>query len=223
MIDEELLKRIISTNLKSLMGEKCVSEISIGDETGISQSAVNRIKNGLVCPTLFQTIKIADFFKITIEQLMTIPNQDAFTEKYIPVIDSNDFIKKGETNIQGFYPASEPVANSVGFKFGSSFSCSVLNKETIVLVRKLAKHIPNGSTLLFIDKEKYKIGNYQNGYVKPIDDLLNSIEINKIRIVGAVVKIETTYIKEKSLINKIKESIGTKKLTIILENRLSFS
>lgn len=223
--DEEGLKKAFSNALKSLMSEGGVSESTLSQETGISQSAVNRIKNGVVSPTLFQAIKIADFFKLSIDKLLVKANPDDENDdnKYIPIINSDDILAKGNKNIQGFFQSNDEMRNSIGLKYGKSFSCGLLNKDTVFIVRKINKFIPHGTTLLFLDNKKFKIGNYSNGKVKPIDNLLTSFDINKINIIGTIIKMETNYIKEKSTIEKIIDSIGHNKLNQIIESRLAFS
>lgn len=219
--DEEGLKKLFSAALKKFMSDGGISESTISQETGISQSAVNRIKNGAVSPTLFQAIKIADFFKLSVDKFLLKANgNDNNDNKYIPIINSDDILNKGTKNIQGFFPSNDEMQNSIGFKYGKSFSCGLVNKDTVVIVRKVSKYIPNGTMLLFIENKKYKIGNYSNGKIKPIDNLLNSFNPENVKIVGSIIKIETNYIEEKTLVEKIIDSIGRKKLFQIIESRL---
>jgi transcriptional regulator with XRE-family HTH domain len=227
MIDDKKLKTIISEKLRNLMEKRGESEISISHGTGISQSAVNRIKNGLVCPSLFQTIKITDYFNITLQEFINenkIANKEN-DEKYIPVINSSDLIKNGEKNIEGFAILDNTTyVNVIGFKFDNSFSCKLLNKDAIIIARSITiNSVTNGNTLLFIDKDNYKIGNYINGVIKPIDNFAQSFDIKQIRIIGMVVKIENKYIRNKSIIQKIIDKMGEKKLNSFIEKSLAFT
>jgi transcriptional regulator with XRE-family HTH domain len=224
-LDEERVKLLVSTNLKDLMLKEGVSEVLLSEKTEISQSAINRIKNGSVCPSLAQITKLADFFSIGIDNLLVEKsNKNSFPEKktFIPIIDSINFIKEGSKDIQGFIGSNESFNNTIGFKYDSSFSCSILKKDTVIVTKKIEKNekIMDGNTVLFIDKDSYKIGTFIKGSIKTIDNLFESYQLKDVKLIGVVLKIETNYIKNKDIISQIIQKMGAENLTSILNNTL---
>ncbi len=215
--NEETLKSIFSYNLKRLMEEQKKIEITVSSDTKISQSAINRIKNGQVTPTLYQAIKLADFFMKPLEEFIKpLPtNIDNNNDKirYAPVLNSHILLKEGRRVISGFIDMDDNVATEA-FKFDESFSCGVLNPLSIFIVRKNEGKFTNGTMVLFSQKEKYKIGTIHNKNIIPVDDMSTTVNLSEesVSVIGEILKIETSYIKEKTAIEKIISCLGRDKL-----------
>ena len=87
-IDEKELKLLFSANIKKLLTQSGISEPELSTATGISQSAINRIKHGSVCPSLSQVLKISNFFKVDIEDMIKETEEKDYTNgNYIPIIN----------------------------------------------------------------------------------------------------------------------------------------
>lgn len=207
--NETELKNLFSENLKKLMEMKSISEILLSEKTGISQSAINRLKNGAVSPSFYQAMKLAEFFNLDVNELLKKEKKIVTNEKFIPVISAHDFLNEKKT-VQGFIAADEAIIDTVGFKTDQSFSCNFLKKDTIVIVKKIENKnkVNDTTTVLFVDGNTYKIGTVSDKKVRPIDDLMKLYDINKIQLIGTVIRMDTNYIREKSLVEKIMGNIG---------------
>ena len=61
---------IFSENLTNLMLERDISNASLGKELGVSHESVRQWKTGKMFPTIDKAIKLADFFGVTLDDLL---------------------------------------------------------------------------------------------------------------------------------------------------------
>lgn len=70
------LNNKVAVRLKSLREEKNISQLALAKSIGLSNSAYSRIENGEVQITLNILEKIAEEFKISINEIMNFPNSN---------------------------------------------------------------------------------------------------------------------------------------------------
>ncbi|CZI17292.1 helix-turn-helix transcriptional regulator [Legionella pneumophila serogroup 1] len=213
IISEEQLKHRFSLNMRQLMATRAVSENELSKTTEISQSAINRIKNGQVCPSLYQAIAIAEALGNKLEDFINISAEDIKESNYIAVISTSNLTEPDQTKVLGFIENNNDwKKNTVGFKVDRNFDCKILNNESIVIasIDSLSTY-QDGDTVLFLFNKKYMIGTMHQGFIKPIDNLLLKIDVKNASMVGKVMNIETKYIKDKNTVVSILEkfNLGT--------------
>ncbi|HAT8124905.1 TPA: helix-turn-helix domain-containing protein [Legionella pneumophila] len=213
IISEEQLKHRFSLNMRQLMATRAVSENELSKTTEISQSAINRIKNGQVCPSLYQAIAIAEALGNKLEDFIDISAEDIKESNYIAVISTSNLTEPDQTKVLGFIENDNDwKKNTVGFKVDRNFDCKILNNESIVIasIDSLSTY-QDGDTVLFLFNKKYMIGTMHQGFIKPIDNLLLKIDLKNASMVGKVMNIETKYIKDKNTVVSILEkfNLGT--------------
>ncbi|HAT2000686.1 helix-turn-helix domain-containing protein [Legionella pneumophila] len=213
IISEEQLKHRFSLNMRQLMATRAVSENELSKTTEISQSAINRIKNGQVCPSLYQAIAIAEALGNKLEDFINISAEDIKESNYIAVISTSNLTEPDQTKVLGFIENDNDwKKNTVGFKVDRNFDCKILNNESIVIasIDSLSTY-QDGDTVLFLFNKKYMIGTMHQGFIKPIDNLLLKIDVKNASMVGKVMNIETKYIKDKNTVVSILEkfNLGT--------------
>ncbi|HGO6706869.1 TPA: helix-turn-helix domain-containing protein [Legionella pneumophila] len=213
IISEEQLKHRFSSNMRQLMATRAVSENELSKTTEISQSAINRIKNGQVCPSLYQAIAIAEALGNKLEDFIDISAEDINESNYIAVISTSNLTEPNQTKVLGFIENDNDwKKNTVGFKVDRNFDCKILNNESIVIasIDSLSTY-QDGDTVLFLFNKKYMIGTMHQGFIKPIDNLLLKIDVKNASMVGKVMNIETKYIKDKNTVVSILEkfNLGT--------------
>ncbi|KTC76522.1 helix-turn-helix domain-containing protein [Legionella brunensis] len=213
IISEEQLKHRFSSNMRQLMATRAVSENELSKTTEISQSAINRIKNGQVCPSLYQAIAIAEALGNKLEDFIDISAEDINESNYIAVISTSNLTEPDQTKVLGFIENDNDwKKNTVGFKVDRNFDCKILNNESIVIasIDSLSTY-QDGDTVLFLFNKKYMIGTMHQGFIKPIDNLLLKIDVKNASMVGKVMNIETKYIKDKNTVVSILEkfNLGT--------------
>jgi transcriptional regulator with XRE-family HTH domain len=212
IISEEQLKQRFSSNMRQLMAARVVSENELSTITEISQSAINRIKNGQVCPSLHQAIAIAEALGNKIENFIDILEEDSKKCNYIAVISTSNLTETEQTKILGFIENDNDwKKNTIGFKVDRNFDCKILNNESIVIASIDGSTYQDGDTVLFLFNKKYMVGTMHQGFIKPIDNLLLKIDIKNASMVGKVTSIETKYIKDKNTVVSILEkfNLGT--------------
>lgn len=222
IISEEEIKYRFSHHMRKAMDKKSISENELSKITLISQSAINRIRNGHVSPSLYQSLIIAHALENRLEELIgevsEIKIQSDLT--YIPVINSNNLLENEPARILGFIEDSKAYKNNVvGFKVNKSFDCKLLNSESIVIsLIESGQIYGDGDTVLFLYNKKYMIGTFHQGFIKPIDNLVMKISLKNSILLGKVMNIETKYIKDKNLVSIILEKFNTSHFTDILNN-----
>src|SRR5258708_29371897 len=201
IISEEQLKQRFSSNMRQLMASTSVSENELSKTTEISQSAINRIKNGQVCPSLYQAIAIAEALGNRIEDFIDASKEDKKLN-YIAVISTSNLVETEQTKILGFIENNNDwKKNTIAFKVDRNFNCKLLNNESIVVASiNEPSTYQDGDTILFLFNKKYMIGTIHQGCIKPIDNLLIKIDVKNTSIVGKVINIETKYIKDKNTV-----------------------
>ncbi|WP_131795919.1 helix-turn-helix transcriptional regulator [Fluoribacter gormanii] len=222
IISEEQIKRRFSSNMRRLMANKAISENELSKITEISQSAINRIKNGQVCPSLYQATIIANALESRIEDLVVdIPDEDLLVDSnYIPVIYANNLLINEQTKILGFVENNMSwKTNTLGFKVDKTFDCKILNNDSIVM-SSIDDDLSyqDGDTILFLFNKKYMIGTIHQGSIKPIDNLLMKIDLKKSSIIGRVISIETKYIKDKHTVLSILEKYNVNSISNIINS-----
>src|SRR5665648_1206358 len=124
---------IYAQNLKYLIMKRGIGEMGLSEKTNISQAAINRIKNGAVCPTIYQSLRLADHFMIDVNDFLKLrENKDLKKDKdkYIPVIAALPLLKNGTKLIAGFYLAPKSM-DAIAIKTDSAFACAGLTKDAI--------------------------------------------------------------------------------------------
>lgn len=216
-ITEKQFKKNISTNLKTMMSLNQVSESKLSSVTSISQSAINRIKNGAVCPSLFQAIVIADALSVPLEDIYRAPCDQSYNADYIAIISARSFLIEDKPQILGLIKnKNEWQDEMLGIKVDDSFDCKILNNESIIIFSRERKLYKNGDNLLVFKDGKYVVGSMQNNVIKPIDDLSITISPDQTCILGTITAIETTYIDDKQKIKEVIKSYSSKFLTSFL-------
>ena len=218
MISEELIKFVLSVNLRKVMTERKVTELMLANETEISQSAINRIKNGQVCPSLHQALLIASALNTTIDELISgTLDEQSNTSSYIPILNSTDLINKGEKNIIGYCTNDAPNTEAIiAFKCDDSFSSNALNENSVIIIRVSKKQISKGS-ILFTSNKKYMIGNLQDKIVRSLDNLQQTFSTEHIHVIGQILKIETAFIKETCDVGKFDSILKNAPITNTLD------
>jgi len=222
IISEEQLKYKFSLNMRRLMADKAISENELSKITEISQSAINRIKNGQVCPSLYQATIIANALKNKIQDFIVdiLDENIEVDSDYIPVISTNNLLGNEKTKILGFVENNMNFkTNILGFKVDKNFDCKILNNDSIVMSSiddNLAYQ--DGDTILFLFNKKYMIGTIHQGSIKPIDNLVIKIDLKNSSIVGRVISIETKYIKDKHAVLSILEKFNVNNLSNIVSS-----
>ena len=204
------------------MATKAIGENELSKITEISQSAINRIKNGQTCPSLYQATIISNALGHKIEDFV-VDTQEATLEvdsNYIPVISTNNLLKTEQTKVLGFIENNMNwKTNTLGFKVDKTFDCKILNDESIVMSSiEDNQSYHDGDTILFLFKKKYMIGTIHQGSIKPIDNLLMKIDLEHSSIVGRVVSIETKYIKDKNAVASILEKFNINSISNIVSS-----
>ncbi|HGU7288869.1 TPA: helix-turn-helix transcriptional regulator [Legionella pneumophila] len=222
IISEEQLKHRFSSNMRRLMAGKAISENELSKITEISQSAINRIKNGQVCPSLYQATIIANALENKIEDFVVdiLDENLEVDSNYIPVISTNNLLGNEQTKILGFVENNMNWrTNTLGFKVDKTFDCKILNNDSIVIssIDDKLSYI-DGDTILFLFNKKYMIGTIHQGSIKPIDNLVMKIDLKNSSIVGRVISIETKYIKDKHTVLSILEKFNVNSLSNIVSS-----
>lgn len=222
IISEEQLKHRFSLNMRRLMAGKAISENELSKITEISQSAINRIKNGQVCPSLYQATIIANALENKIEDFVVdiLDENLEVDSNYIPVISTNNLLGNEQTKILGFIENNMNWKTStLGFKVDKTFDCKILNNDSIVIssIDDNLSYI-DGDTILFLFNKKYMIGTIHQGSIKPIDNLVMKIDLKNSSIVGRVISIETKYIKDKHTVLSILEKFNVNSLSNIVSS-----
>ncbi|HAT1987782.1 TPA: helix-turn-helix domain-containing protein [Legionella pneumophila] len=220
IISEEQLKHRFSSNMRQLMATRAVSENELSKTTEISQSAINRIKNGQVCPSLYQAIAIAEALGNKLEDFIDISAEDIKESNYIAVISTSNLTEPDQTKVLGFIENDNDwKKNTVGFKVDRNFDCKILNNESIVIasIDSLSTY-QDGDTVLFLFNKKYMIGTMHQGFIKPIDNLLLKIDVKNASMVGKVMNIETKYIKDKNTVVSILEKFNLSTLSNLISS-----
>ena len=212
IISEEQLKQRFSSTMRQLMATRVISENELSAATEISQSAINRIKNGQVCPSLYQAMVIAEALGNKVENFIDISEGDSKECNYIAVISTSNLAEAEQTKILGFIENDNDwKKNTIGFKVDRNFDCKILSNESIVIASLDGSTYQDGDTVLFLFNKKYMVGTIHQGFIKPIDNLLLKIDVKTASMVGKVTSIETKYIKDKNIVVSILEkfNLGT--------------
>ena len=219
IISEEQLKRSYSLNMRQFMVNSSVGENDLSKLTEISQSAINRIKNGHVCPSLYQAVLIAEALGNTIGNFITEPKE--VYRNYLPVINTIDLLKNKKASIIGFIDNTESWKNNVlGFKVDNTFNCKIVSNDSVIIssIEDDNKSFDTGDTVLFISDKKYMIVTIQSGFIKPIDNLSIKMNLLETSVIGKVLSIETKYIKDKSAVATILEKFNTNNIRGAIES-----
>lgn len=208
VFDDTQFKNSFADKMKELMKTHKISEDLLSMKTSISQSAINRIKNGMVCPSIAQAVTIAKLFDLELSDFLQdvddFYNPDS-AHQYVPVVNTEKLTRYSDKEFSGFFKTG--AKNAIAFKFDKSFDCEVLSKDSIILVEKI-KSLSNGDMILFNKDGKNMIGNYLDKKIRPIHDLKTQFNITELNLLGRVISIETIYIKNPTLIEKIINAIG---------------
>lgn len=218
-MNEEQIKKTISLNMISIMRKDSLTESGISEATGISQAAINRIKNGNVCASIYQIYLIAEALKVEIDDL--IGKKDDNTgdgeKKYLPVFSSADAMND-KSEIKGFAENQDLNQNTdmFGLRVDKSFASNLLTQGSVVIIQKQFSLKP-GDTVLFISDSAYQIGIFRDNCITSMDNLFSKTPLDQINLIGQVVKIQKEYVKSKSLVEKLVEAAGEKELIRIFK------
>ena len=203
--------------MRHRMAKKFMSELDVKKTTGISRAAVNRIRNGLVCPSLYQAVIIANALDCSVNDLVTESFEDNLIKEndYTAVIFIKDLLNS-EQKVLGFIENHNKwKVNAVGFKVDQTFNCKILNTDNVVVCSIENELIDDGDTVLFCFNKKHMIGTIQNKFIKSLDNLSMIIDVNEVNIIGKVISIEAKYIKDKETVNTMLKNMTTNPLNFI--------
>ena len=211
---ESEIKEIFSRTLIALMKKNSMTEKKICEVTGISQAAINRIKNGHVCPNIHQAYLISKIFGLTIDDLTNDKRKKR--SNYLPVLD----LKNSNTkNIFGCIEINESEYSSedtFAIYIDKEFKSTLLPEGSIVVIER-CKNFNNGDTVLFKSDNLYKAGVIRNNSIFMIDDLKINYSFENTIIIGKVLKIQREFVKSKDVISQMKNSINKRLLDNIFD------
>lgn len=207
-MNEEQIKKSISSNMMAIMKNDSLTESDISNATGISQAAINRIKNGNVCASIYQIFLIAKALRVDINELIGNKSEGNQNKDYVPVFDANKSLDD-QPEIKGLTedPVPGQCEERIGLVVDKSFTSNLLSQGSVVIIQK-QYDLKNGDTVLFKKNNGYRIGIFRDNSIASMDNLFSKIPINQISLVGQVVKIQKEYVKSKSMLQKLMEAKG---------------
>lgn len=149
---------IFTENLTNLMADSDLSNKALATIIGVSEEAVRKWKNGLAVPGIDKALKIAEYFGVSIDELLGKPID---TEREIPlplvgVISAGpfDILNEDEWNdklsVSVDLLAGRPKNNCVTMKVaGDSMSPYLLEGDVLVVHRQTYAH--NGNIVVMYD------------------------------------------------------------------------
>jgi len=130
----------LNDNIKRLMAENSIDELTLAKETGVAVSTLNRLKNAAdINPTIKSLEPIAQFFNISVSELIGQASSDSIyrtNNKFIPLIAITEAALW--INEMGL---------SFAIKIGSSTYEPLIPMNSIVLMHNTA---PNGDDFVLV-------------------------------------------------------------------------
>ena len=129
MNGKEQLNMIIGNNIKRIRQNKGVTQEQLGDSIGVSGQAVSKWENGSALPDIQVLPKLADYFGISIDELMGYKlNALTYKEQFVKFMLGNGILQIGEFDLKGgqkknYYLNSEKfTTNAQIAKIGEYFA-----------------------------------------------------------------------------------------------------
>ena len=178
-------------NLTNLMEEHDISNSALGEIVGVSREAIRQWKSGKIAPTIDKAIKLADYFGVSVDELL---GKRIDTEREIPlplvgVVSAGpfDILNEDQWNeklsVSADLLASRPKNNCVTMKVsGDSMSPYLLEGDVLVVHRQTYAH--NGNIVVMYDPvlNGYTVKKFQrNGdtvTLIPFNDQYNPMKYN---------------------------------------------
>lgn len=102
MNGKEQLNMIIGNNIKRIRQNKGVTQEQLGDSIGVSGQAVSKWENGSALPDIQVLPKLADYFGISIDELMGYKlNALTYKEQFVKFMLGNGILQIGEFDLKG--------------------------------------------------------------------------------------------------------------------------
>ncbi len=138
----------IGTNIKRLRQNKGATQDQLGEVLGISSQAVSKWENGSALPDIMILPKIADYFGISIDELMGYRlNALTYKEQFVKFMLGNGILQLGEFELKhgqkkGYYLDTEKfTTNAQIAKIGEYFAdCIRENELEFDVIMGLAYH-----------------------------------------------------------------------------------
>ena len=209
IFSEDQLKRVFSFHLQRSMAENGYSEADVSRLTNISQSAINRLKNGQVSPTLYQTKCIAEIFNKKIDDFMLDKGIDDPKTKaiYVPILSTLQLQDPRHLEIYGFIERAATWAeHCIGLKIDSTFQSKILHRDCIVIIIPNHAH-QDGDMVIFYDTKYYRLGTVCGKAIHALE-AAEPIPIEMQVIIGTVLCVENKYIKDDHAVSLILETFN---------------
>ena len=101
MNGKEQLNMIIGNNIKRIRQNKGVTQEQLGDSIGVSGQAVSKWENGSALPDIQVLPKLADYFGISIDELMGYKlNALTYKEQFVKFMLGNGILQIGEFDLK---------------------------------------------------------------------------------------------------------------------------
>ena len=138
----------IGTNIKRLRQNKGATQEQLGEVLGISSQAVSKWENGSALPDIMILPRIADYFGISIDELMGYKlNALTYKEQFVKFMLGNGILQLGEFELKhgqkkGYYLDTEKfTTNAQIAKIGEYFAdCIRENELEFDVIMGLAYH-----------------------------------------------------------------------------------
>lgn len=138
----------IGTNIKRLRQNKGATQEQLGEVLGISSQAVSKWENGSALPDIMILPRIADYFGISIDELMGYRlNALTYKEQFVKFMLGNGILQLGEFELKhgqkkGYYLDTEKfTTNAQIAKIGEYFAdCIRENELEFDVIMGLAYH-----------------------------------------------------------------------------------
>ena len=92
---------IIGNNIKRIRQNKGVTQEQLGDIIGVTGQAISKWENGSALPDIQVLPKLADYFGISIDELMGYKlNALTYKEQFVKFMVGNGILQIGEFDLQ---------------------------------------------------------------------------------------------------------------------------
>lgn len=219
-MNQNLIKQNFAKKLSRLMYTHGISEKELSQKTNLSQPTINRLRKAQISPQLFQAKIIADVFGCLVDDFL---RQQEDYDYYVPVLSTHRLVFKHEIKVNGFYKNNEKTT-WIGLKSDKSVHSKLFNKDTVILIKKIETDADrrDGDIVLFKQAHKILTGSIAHRHkIIASDDLSKSYDIDSVVLLGKIMKIQTHYITDKSLISNIKRILTKKRIEQQVHEQLS--
>lgn len=161
---------IFADNLTNLMKDKDISNVKLGKVLGVSDTAVMKWKRGDAVPAIDKAVKIAEYFDVSLDELLGKPlnTERTVTLPLVGVISAGAFDILNEDawsenrSVQARLLAGRPKNNCVTMEvMGDSMSPYLMEGDILVVHRQ--SYAVNGNIIIAYDPvlNGYTVKRYQ--------------------------------------------------------------